>query len=259
MCTWFYIVIGFAVIYVHALNVTGLSALLLLSHPGLGWLYVFSSCPPRPAPRLPRPPQQKLLPLTSKSFELNLRYLAQKYMVWGNVLDDLSMTFTQGHGCGIDKQKFDCMCDEVWTNLRITTKYDNLTALFMVITWFDFEEVMFETFILANCPQNNGGFSRSNPLLAIYIRNGWSDWCETERKCIDWILGTIYDLDLWPHSWPWPWMFQGQISKWLYLKNCWSDWHKMKMKLMIMGRLYDLAPLTIPMTLTLEFQGQSLK
>ena len=29
----------------------------------------------------------------------------------------------------------------------------------------------------------------------------------------------ICDIDLWPHSWPWPWMFQGQISKELYLKN----------------------------------------
>ena len=46
-----------------------------------------------------------------------------------------------------------------------------------------------------------------------YLRNGWSDWCETKRKCIGWILGTICDLDLWPHSWPWSWMFQGQISK----------------------------------------------
>ena len=44
-----------------------------LSHPGLGWLYVFSSFPPRP-----RPPPQKLFPLTSKPFELNLWYLAQR-------------------------------------------------------------------------------------------------------------------------------------------------------------------------------------
>ena len=44
---------------------------LYFSHPSLGWLYVFSSFPPRP------PPQQ-LLPLTSKLFQLNLRYLAQR-------------------------------------------------------------------------------------------------------------------------------------------------------------------------------------
>ena len=39
-------------------------------HPSLGWLYVFSSFPPRP------PPQQ-ILPLTSKPFDL--RYLQRIY------------------------------------------------------------------------------------------------------------------------------------------------------------------------------------
>ena len=47
-----------------------------LSHPVLGWLYVFSLFPPRP-PR-PRPSPQKLFPLTSKPFELNLWYLVQR-------------------------------------------------------------------------------------------------------------------------------------------------------------------------------------
>ena len=41
-----------------------------------------------------------------------------------------------------------------------------------------------------------------------YLRNGWSDWCETKRKCIGWILGTICDIYLWPHSWPWPGCFK---------------------------------------------------
>ena len=49
-----------------------------LSHPSLGWLYVFSSFqPPRPRPRPPPPPQWLLL-LTSKPFELDLRYLGQR-------------------------------------------------------------------------------------------------------------------------------------------------------------------------------------
>ena len=47
-----------------------------LSHPSLGWLYVFSSfLPPRPPPP---PPPQRLLLLTSKPFQLNLRYLGQR-------------------------------------------------------------------------------------------------------------------------------------------------------------------------------------
>ena len=42
-----------------------------ISHPVLGWLYVFSLFPPCPPP-------QKLFPLMSKPFELNLWYLAQR-------------------------------------------------------------------------------------------------------------------------------------------------------------------------------------
>ena len=77
---------------------------ILIKSPRSG-LYVFSLFPPRP-----RPPLQKLFPLTSKPFELNLWYLAQRIygsgeLYWmtfpGIVLDDLSMTLTQGHGCGI--------------------------------------------------------------------------------------------------------------------------------------------------------------
>ena len=52
---------------------SGLYSIYWLCHPSLGCLYVFSSFPPRPPPQ----PQQ-LLPLTSKPFEQNLRYLAQR-------------------------------------------------------------------------------------------------------------------------------------------------------------------------------------
>ena len=60
-------------------------------------------------------------------------------------------------------------------------------------------------------------FFQGQTLFWPNLRYGWSDWCETKRKCIGWILDTICDLDLWPRSWPWPCMFQGQISK--YSRN----------------------------------------
>ena len=86
---------------------------LSLSHPVLGWLYVFSPFPPRP-----RPPLQKLFPLTSKPFELNLK-------------------------CA-------CLRDKVRTTHRITTKRGSIVALVMVITWLDFGEVLLETGFFAN-------------------------------------------------------------------------------------------------------------
>ena len=52
-------------------------------HPNLGWLYVFSSFPPRPQP--PPPPSQQLLSLMSKPFELNLSYLAQRICETGEM------------------------------------------------------------------------------------------------------------------------------------------------------------------------------
>ena len=70
--------------------------------------------------------------------------------VWGNVLDDLSMTLTQGHGCGMEYQKFVCLHDKVRTTHQITTKHYSFIAIVMVITWLDFGEVLFKTFILAN-------------------------------------------------------------------------------------------------------------
>ena len=55
------------------------AGLLSWIHPSLWWLCVFSLFPPRPLHLpLPCPPPQQLLPLTSKTFQLNLRYMAQR-------------------------------------------------------------------------------------------------------------------------------------------------------------------------------------
>ena len=51
----------------------------------------------------------------------------------GNVLDDLWMTLTQGHGCDIHKHKFACLQDKVRTTQLITTKLGSYIPLVMVI------------------------------------------------------------------------------------------------------------------------------
>ena len=43
-------------------------------------------------------------------------------------------------------------------------------------------------------------FFQCQTLFWSYLRNGWLDWCETKRKCIGGTMGTVCDLDLWPHS-----------------------------------------------------------
>ena len=95
-------------------------------------------------------------------------------------------------------------------------------------------------FHFGKCPlKKSDVFSRSNTLLA--ISEEWSDWCETKRKCIGWMLGTIPTIPLASLM-----TLTLHVSRTIFeiaLRNCWSDWCEMKMKWvnMILGRLYDLA------------------
>ena len=132
------------------------------------------------------------------------------------------MTLTQGHGCGFDKQKFACLHDKLRTTQRITTDHGSCIPLVMLKTWLDFEGILLETDFFANFLWKVWMcfFKVKHSLYWTYLRNGWYDWCETKRSCIGWILGELCDLDHWPHPWPWPLIFQGQILKDLYLRNC---------------------------------------
>ena len=78
----------------------------------MGWLYVCSSLLPRPHPL---PPPQWLLLITSKPFELNLRYLVQREYRSGKVYW-MTFSVTQGNGCGIDKQNL-LVCRMKWEPL----------------------------------------------------------------------------------------------------------------------------------------------
>ena len=102
-------------------------ALSVIKSPQSVWLYVFSSFP------LPPPPQRLLL-LMLKAFELNLRYLGQRKYRSGKMY--LLVTFIQGHGCDIDKQKFACLQDKVRITQLITTKLGSYIPLVMLITWW---------------------------------------------------------------------------------------------------------------------------
>ena len=58
-------------------------------------------------------------------------------MGWLYVLDDPSVTLTQGHGCDIDKQKFACLQGKVKTTQPITAKLSSDIPLVMIITWLE--------------------------------------------------------------------------------------------------------------------------
>ena len=164
-----------------------------LSHPSLGWLYVFSSFPrPRPGPR--QPPPQWLLLLTPKPFELDLRYLVQWKYRSGKMY--LWVTLTQGHGCDLDKQKFACLQDKMTTTLLITTKLGSYIALVMAITWLDFAGTLLKILFLPNFRRNFGCvLSRSNTLLD--ISQEWLVRLMWNKKEVHW-------LDTGWTMWPWP-------------------------------------------------------
>ena len=69
----------------------------LLSHPGPGWHYVFILSAASAAAITFASPV-KTVWAKSEIFG------TKNKCVWGNVLDDISMTLTQGSGCGIDYQ-----------------------------------------------------------------------------------------------------------------------------------------------------------
>ena len=107
----------------------------LLSHPGLSWPYVFSLFPPRPPP-------QRLLPVTSKPFELNVRYLGQRIYrsekCTGLPLHDLDPRSRLWHWL----VQIVCLHDKVRTIPSITSTYSNVIVLVTFNTWFDFEGVL---------------------------------------------------------------------------------------------------------------------
>ena len=165
----------------------------------------------------------------SQPFELDLTYLGKrKYrsgkMYWVTFgwpwpkVTVVTLTY---------KQKLACLQDKVRTTRPITTKLGSYILLVMVTTWLDFGGIVSETLFSSKI---SDVFYQGQTLYWTYLRNGWSDWCETKWRCIGWIPGELWEFDLWPHPWPWPLIFQGQIYIKLYLRNCYLIDVKQKSK-----------------------------
>ena len=120
----------------------------------------------------------------------------RKVLVWKNVLDDLLVTLTLGHGCDIDKQKCPCLQDKVRTTQPITTKLRSHIPLGMLITWLDFGGLLLDTVFCQVFFENFGCvFSRSNILL--HISQEW-------LVRLMWNEKNVYLLDTGWTMWHWP-------------------------------------------------------
>ena len=215
----------------------------LLSHTSLGWLYVFSSFPPPPPP-------QWLLLLSSKPFELDLRYLGQRKYGSGKMY---WVTLTQGHGCDIDKQKFACLQGKVRTIQPITTKLCSYIPLVMVITWLDFGGILLEIIFLPN-------FLRKFRMCFFKVKHfighisGMDGPIDAKRKggasvgyWVNYVTLTFdltHDLDLW--------FFKVKFqNSFLWGIVIWLMWNKKKANQLDTGLTVWSCTLTTPMTLTL--------
>ena len=127
-----------------------------------------------------------------------------------NVLDELSVTLTQGHSCGIDCEKFVCLHDNVKTSYPITEKLGSYILLVIIISWLDFGEILLEAYFGVQIFLQNFGcvFSRANNFLAI-CQECLVRLTQNEKE--------VHRLDtgwtMWHYPWRWPSIFQGQISK----------------------------------------------
>ena len=125
---------------------------------------------------------------------------------------DLLVTLTGGHVCGIDKQKFALLRDKVRTVQPITTKLGSYISLIMFITWFDLGGMLLKLLFCHIFFENFGCVFQDQTLFWTYLRNGWSDWCDTKRVAL---------VRYWVNYMTWPltspmalnFIFQGQISK----------------------------------------------
>ena len=105
----------------------------------------------------------------------NLQLLSHPNVGWLYVLDDPSVTLTQGHGCDIDKQKFACLQGKVKTTQPITAKLSSDIPLVMIITWLDFWGNLLETIILPNFLRKFWMCFFKVKHSRTYLRNDWSD------------------------------------------------------------------------------------
>ena len=102
-----------------------------------------------------------------------------------------------------------CPHDKVRTTdpINISIKLGCYIPLVMLLNWLNFGGILLETFM-----PNYWKF--------------WTSWRETERNCIEWVLGHLCYLDLWPQPWPWPRIFK--VKCWnKHILNASSNWHGM--------------------------------
>ena len=104
--------------------------------------------------------------------------------------------------------------DKVRITYPITTKRYSFIALVLVITWLDYGNNLSKIIIFGKfCLKISDVFFQGQKLFWPYLRNGCSIHVKRKGNASVGYWVQYLTLTFLPHSWPWLWIFQGQISK----------------------------------------------
>ena len=123
--------------------------------------------------------------------------------VW-NFLWSMLMTLDQGHTATKAVQILLCSCNEIRTTYPIMKI---IISLVMLLNWLNLWGILLGVYFAKFLPKFWLYFLHAQTFSWSHLKNSWADWCEMKRKYMKWMLGHLYDLDLWPYPWPWPWIF----------------------------------------------------
>ena len=175
---------------------------------------------------------QWLLRFTSKTFELDLRYLGQRKYGSGKMYwVTFGWPWPKFTAVTLINKKFACLQDKVRTIQPIITKLCTYIPLAMISSWLDFGGLLFETPLLLN-------FLRKLHICFFKVKHfighisGMVSLIDMKRKrrCTGWILGELcdlnvdltHDLDLW--------FFKVKFFKIAVSEQLLSDWCETKWK-----------------------------
>ena len=124
-------------------------------------------------------------------------------------------------GCPIDMEGKGCELTECWTHV-VTFNFDLTYDLDLEISTSNFEIAVsqeWEGWLTWNerdmSPMTLTLDFQGQTLKMLYLRNGRANWHGTKGMWVDRMLDSHCDLELWPHTWPWPWIFKAN-----FLNSC---------------------------------------
>ena len=109
--------------------------------------------------------------------------------VWENFLVPISVTLGQGHQATEAGQILPCPHGKVRIAHPIATNLKRYIPLVILSTWLSFGGILSEPFFFffwTNFLRKiSTGLFPDRTFYLLYLRSGWSSWCETKRKLVN--------------------------------------------------------------------------